>query len=51
MGWLGLRFHHLRATAIVLSIRAEVTLTTVRALAGHAQAVTRSSTDWVETPL
>ena len=40
LGWPGLRFHDLRATAIVLWIRAEVPLTTVRALAGHASLAT-----------
>ena len=40
LGWPGLRFHDLRATAIVLWIRAEVSLTTVRALAGHASLAT-----------
>ena len=40
LGWPGLRFHDLRATAIVLWIRAEVPLTTVRMLAGHASLAT-----------
>ena len=40
LGWPGLRFHDLRATAIVLWIRAGVPLTTVRALAGHASLAT-----------
>ena len=40
LGWPGLRFHDLWATAIVLWIRAEVPLTTVRALAGHASLAT-----------
>jgi integrase len=40
LGWPGLRFHDLRATAIVLWIRAEVPLSTVRALAGHASLAT-----------
>jgi site-specific recombinase XerD len=40
LGWPGLHFHDLRATAIVLWIRAEVPLTTVRALAGHASLAT-----------
>ena len=40
LGWPGLRFRDLRATTIVLWIRAEVPLTTVRALAGHASLAT-----------
>src|SRR5215210_7948493 len=40
LGWPRLRFHDLRATAIVLWIRAEVPLTTVRMLAGHASLAT-----------
>jgi integrase len=40
LGWPGLRFHDLRATAIVLWIRADVPLTTVRMLAGHASLAT-----------
>ena len=40
LGWPGLRFHDLRATAIVMWIRAEVPLTTVRMLAGHASLAT-----------
>ena len=40
LGWPGLRFHDLRATAIVLWIRAGVPLSTVRALAGHASLAT-----------
>lgn len=40
LGWPALHFHDLRATAIVLWIRAEVPLTTVRALAGHASLAT-----------
>ena len=44
LGWPGLRFHDLRATAIVLWIRAEVPLTTVRALAGHASLATTDRT-------
>ena len=35
-GWPGLHFHDLRATAIVLWIRAGVRLSPVRSLAGHA---------------
>ena len=41
LGWPGLRFHDLRATAIVLWIRSEVPLTTVRSLAArHASLAT-----------
>lgn len=40
LGWPGLHFHDLRATAIVLWIRAGVPLTTVRMLAGHASLAT-----------
>ncbi len=52
LGWPGLRFHDLRATAIVLWIRAEVPLTTVRALAGHASLATtdRYAQDRPERP-
>ncbi|WP_392508948.1 tyrosine-type recombinase/integrase [Naumannella halotolerans] len=40
LGWPDLFFHDLRATAIVLWIRAGVPLSTVRALAGHASLTT-----------
>ena len=40
LGWPGFRFHDLRATAIVLWIRAGIPLAVVREMAGHASLAT-----------
>ena len=40
LGWPGFRFHDLRATAIVLWIKAGIPLATVREMAGHASLTT-----------
>ena len=40
LGWPGFRFHDLRATAIVVWIRAGIPLAVVREMAGHASLAT-----------
>jgi integrase len=45
LGWPGLHFHNLRATAIALWIQAEGPFTTVRAPAEHASLATTTTRD------